>query len=157
MGLLKVSKNGITATCTSQGCDFKGEDQPLTNFYKSKRGPNFYWSGCKTCAAKCRNRLQRQKRKDPEYNRHWKLKYKYGISLLEYKEILKNQGDKCALCEKPRLENKKDFAVDHNHVTGRIRGLLCDSCNWGLGNFKCDSGIEFLLKAIEYIKKSEKL
>jgi hypothetical protein len=53
----------------------------------------------------------------------------YGITEKQYNQILKNQGDECAICFKPRLAEKKSFAVDHDHKTRAIRGLLCSFCN----------------------------
>lgn len=72
-----------------------------------------------------------QKRKDKYIDR--KLRKKYGISYDQYKEILKSQNSKCSICGKTPGENKKLLAVDHNHLTGKNRGLLCSSCNICIG------------------------
>lgn len=63
---------------------------------------------------------------------------KYGITGEIYQRILSRQGNRCAIC---RSENAGDrrgmrFHVDHNHKTGKVRGLLCNNCNLGLGKFK---------------------
>jgi hypothetical protein len=65
----------------------------------------------------------------------------YGISLEEYSILKENQGNKCAICKLPETEKYssgivKDLVVDHNHSTGKIRELLCSSCNRTLGNVK---------------------
>lgn len=52
----------------------------------------------------------------------------YGITLAQYTELLKAQKNKCAICRKHNDE-KRNLAVDHNHKTGEIRGLLCFYCN----------------------------
>lgn len=76
-------------------------------------------------------------------NRHCKtcsrksvLKRKYGITPKEYDEMLRKQDGRCAICrEQP---GKRRFAVDHNHRTGRLRGLLCDDCNTSIGKLGDD-------------------
>ena len=81
------------------------------------------------------------------------LQRKYGISLLEYSQIFMAQGGKCAICgtEDPGTRNgeKKAFAVDHCHTTGKVRGLLCEACNTGIGKLKED--VEILQSAIRYL------
>jgi hypothetical protein len=67
--------------------------------------------------------------------------------------MLLNQNNKCAICGRDKSEFKKRFAVDHNHKTGEIRGLLCVNCNHGLGTFK-DNTI-FLNNAIKYLNKTQ--
>ena len=63
------------------------------------------------------------KRRDRYY------KQKYGISLKEYNKKLKQQLNSCALCEKHESNFTMRLAVDHNHKTGKVRGLLCYRCN----------------------------
>lgn len=78
-----------------------------------------------------------------------RLRAEYGISLEEYEALLADQDGKCAICKTEQCETKKSFAVDHDHVTGVVRGLLCKNCNIGLGMFKDDT---FRLKAaLEYL------
>lgn len=73
----------------------------------------------------------------------------YNISMAEYKAMILKQDNKCAICGNTQ---NKALAVDHNHTTGEVRGLLCTSCNVGLGLFK--DRIDLLLQAIEYLKKN---
>ena len=79
------------------------------------------------------------------------LRKYYDISLEDYKKILKKQNDRCAICERPSKYHKKDFFVDHNHKTGKVRGLLCTKCNFALGQF--DEDIKILNNAIKYLRK----
>ena len=79
------------------------------------------------------------------------LKARYGISLAEHDEMLLAQNKVCAICGKP---SSKPFHVDHDHVTAKVRGLLCFKCNSGLGMF-CDD-ISVLRAAIEYLTKQIK-
>jgi hypothetical protein len=82
-------------------------------------------------------------------------KTKYGISYHDYQALLNAQNGVCAICKKPETKMIKNsiatLAVDHDHETGAIRGLLCYACNLGLGNFK-DSP-ENLSNAIDYLKR----
>lgn len=95
---------------------------------------------------------------------HWKkdgrmITYNssYSIPISKYKEMSKKQGDVCAICGKEEMRKRKSevvrLSIDHNHKTGEIRGLLCHKCNVGLGHFS--ESVEFLLKAISYLKEKE--
>ena len=78
-----------------------------------------------------------------------KLKTAFGITVDQYEAIAKQQNDCCAICGTPQLELRRKMAVDHDHVTGKVRALLCHNCNVGLGNFKDSEQI--LTKAIKYL------
>ncbi len=78
------------------------------------------------------------------------LKCYYGISVEEYDALLARQNGKCAICrEKPEGQT---LCVDHCHATGKIRGLLCRSCNVGLGNYRDDP--RRMRAAIAYLEAS---
>jgi hypothetical protein len=79
------------------------------------------------------------------------LKRTFGISLEGYNNLLKQQNNGCALCGGGPACRGKGFAVDHCHVTGKIRGLLCRGCNVGIGNLNDDP--ELLEKAAAYIRR----
>lgn len=68
-----------------------------------------------------------------------KLRVAYGIGMKEYSEMLVSQGGACGLCGVV-LVGTKPLAVDHDHVTGRIRGLLCRRCNTALAPAESDAG-----------------
>lgn len=107
---------------------------------------------CKKCHIK---RTQSYKSKNPEkfkeYRRKGHLAKRYGITVEWYNFQLKKQNNQCAICQSDRLDKtSRRLSIDHNHITGKVRGLLCSTCNRGLGNFK-DSPI-ILLKAIRYLK-----
>jgi len=69
----------------------------------------------------------------PEARRWRYLEKKYGITKGRYNVLLKQQHGRCAICHRP--PKKRRLSVDHDHKTGRIRGLLCYKCNYGLGFF----------------------
>ena len=85
------------------------------------------------------------------------LKAEFGISLGEYTKRHTEQGGLCAICYEPetvRSKGKlKSLAVDHNHKTGKVRGLLCQRCNTALGSLR--ESPKLALALIEYLKKSE--
>jgi len=62
------------------------------------------------------------------YQRHRSYLARYGITIDEYELMLVNQKSSCLLCGRGR-DSKKHLAVDHDHITGRVRGLLCTFCN----------------------------
>lgn len=67
------------------------------------------------------------------------LRRKYGITLEDYATLFKGQKGKCAICgNKPK---KQSLHVDHDHKSGRVRGLLCFRCNYGFGFFRYDRAI----------------
>lgn len=91
-----------------------------------------------------------------EYSREWSLKKKYSISAEEYSQLLNGQNGVCAICqgiEKHKYPSGKirDFAVDHDHETGAIRGLLCTNCNRAIG-YLGDSP-ERLRAAADYLER----
>ncbi len=87
----------------------------------------------------------------PAVKRGAYIKRKYGISPEQYAEMLGKQGGRCAICGglEPGGFGGQSFAVDHDHVTLKVRGLLCFSCNTGLGHFKDNA--ELLRRALEYL------
>jgi hypothetical protein len=83
-----------------------------------------------------------------------RLKYEYGISIEEYDELLVSQDGKCAICRRDvvaLVNGRPDQAcLDHDHLTGQIRGILCSECNAALGLFHDDN--EVLAAAIFYLR-----
>jgi len=94
-------------------------------------------------------------RKNAEKIRHdmrvrW-LKRGYGLTVAQYNEILREQNGVCALCGEFKLRKGTEFLfVDHNHTTGKVRGLLCYLCNSSIGHFKDDP--EKMRTAAEYLE-----
>ena len=64
------------------------------------------------------------------------LKRKYGITTNEYDDMFLRQNGKCDSCQSPQKDFKRRFHVDHNHSTGKIRGLLCVKCNYLAGLYE---------------------
>lgn len=90
-----------------------------------------------------------------EAARHYGLKRYYGMTGEEYGAMLAAQKGVCAICDQPETAMFKGVPkvmhVDHDHATGKVRGLLCGCCNGGLGLFKDNRGS--LLAAVRYLDK----
>lgn len=76
---------------------------------------------------------------------------KYGLTPELYQLRLADQGGRCAICQIAACPSGRRFSVDHDHATGRVRGLLCLKCNQGVGQF--DDAPERLRRAAEYLEK----
>jgi hypothetical protein len=115
-----------------------------------------YCSGaCVTYAYKRRHpdRVKEITKRETLNGNHRKryLKYKYGLSLEQYDEILVKQNGVCAVCWKTPEEQVRNFAVDHDHVTGEIRGVICDYCNRRvIGRHRSP---DLFLRASEYLRQ----
>ena len=90
--------------------------------------------------------------KGVQNRRRGALSSKYRITEQRYFEILEKQIGLCAICgsDSPRRKGSKNFAVDHDHTTKEVRGLLCHPCNVMIGLAK--DSIEVLEMAIKYLK-----
>jgi hypothetical protein len=100
----------------------------------------------------CRKWERKVHERDPEANslrkRRALLKHRYGITLEEFNALLAKQNSRCAIC---CLSDNVVWHIDHCHVSGKFRGVLCSQCNKGLGHFK-DSLI-LLLAAVKYLEE----
>ena len=147
-----------TKTCTKCGVE-----KEITEFHKHSHAKSGLQPRCKECVKLyMQNNPHIGKRAVDKYHashkkeiRSYQLKTRFGITLEQYNQMLEAQNGVCAICGNPELIiNKKtqqpdSLSVDHNHVTGKVRKLLCHSCNAGLGHFK-DNTIN-LNAAINYL------
>lgn len=99
--------------------------------------------------AKKKNYNKKWLDKNPDYFYKHNIKRRYGISSEEYDILLETQNGVCKIC-KQECDTGRRLCVDHCHATGRIRGLLCNACNTGLGSFR--DSIKLLSKAIGYLE-----
>jgi hypothetical protein len=127
----------------------------LEEFYNNpsagKMGKGPY---CKSCA-KLRSKLWKANNKDKVkiHKRRGRLKKVHNLSMEDYIILLNNQNGCCAICGNKESKHSisPQLYVDHCHKTNVIRGLLCHSCNVGIGLFK--DNISILESAIKYLKK----
>ena len=93
---------------------------------------------------------EERKRKADRSKRNISLKKCYGIDIEEFERMNKIQNGLCCICQRPERSSKtNNLSVDHCHKTGKIRGLLCMSCNIGLGLFEDEPSR--LSNAIKYL------
>lgn len=120
--------------------------KPVSEYYLFRRSEVYgyaYEPVCKFC--------RKLKEKDNWYRAH--LKRKYGITLSDYDNLLEAQGGVCAICKSFETDKRRgNLSVDHDHETGKIRGLLCNRCNRGIGYLKDNP--EILEAAARYLRES---
>ena len=131
-------------------------------FLSDRRDRRYCSTGCSKKADKLRtltfgkthkkekclyDKLYTKENKERRYitGRRGHLRRKYGISLEDYTFMFNSQNGKCAICDR----SGRDLAIDHDHITGKIRGLLCFACNTSLGKFNDD--VSVLQRAINYL------
>lgn len=97
------------------------------------------------------------KEKRKKQHQTWILKNNFSLTPEDYSALLQKQDGVCYICKKPETKITKGvlcrLAVDHNHKTGRVRGLLCDKCNRGLGYFKDSPTL--LRVAADYLERKD--
>lgn len=87
---------------------------------------------------------------DKEKYRNSSYKKRYGITLADYNKLLLTQNGLCGICNS-MCSSGKLLAVDHNHKTNKVRGLLCTKCNLLIGY--ASESPEILRQAIEYLRR----
>ncbi len=83
--------------------------------------------------SKIRKAANTWRKNNPDKVRKWKLKHEYALSPEDYEQILSAQGYCCAICSRSFLDEKNKPVIDHDHQSEEVRGILCSSCNVGLG------------------------
>lgn len=121
-------------------------EKPLSEFWKNSRRTDGYDNRCKLCEQPRRLRCARKHKYD-----------RYGITNEQYGEMLSAQNGTCKICKKPEtLRDRRgirSLAVDHDHCTGMVRGLLCARCNRGVGSFRDEPTL--LESAALYLRQSK--
>lgn len=114
-------------------------EKPVEGFYKTS-------TECKACNKIRDSGSRRQQKRDYAWRK--KLETDFGMTPEDYWQLFAEQEGRCAICR--REPDWKRLAVDHDHQTGLVRGLLCHQCNCGLGFFNDD--FELLATALGYLK-----
>jgi hypothetical protein len=128
------------------------EIKPINCFGKNKQGKNGINSRCKSCHLdQWRHYQQNNSQKVKVQLRKSELKREYNITLEDYNLMFKQQNGCCAICNKHQSELSKTLSVDHCHITGEVRGLLCNGCNRGMGML--GDNIQILKNAVKYLSK----
>lgn len=96
---------------------------------------------------RCASHHREKRRAVKDHNHGRMIEATYGITPAEYRALYTAQGGVCAICQRATGKTRR-LAVDHNHQTGEVRGLLCKTCNWiVIGRYS----ITMLCRAIDYL------
>lgn len=164
-GLVPEWENDFDAFLGAVGVRPSPEHRLYTKYRGELLGPkNFQWrAGVRLSRQKGEDRLAFRRRYNEERKRRigtvqldGQLRKKYGIGLEEFRAMHTQQEGKCAICgqeeaARGRHGAVKTLAVDHDHLTGHARALLCQACNQMLGNCRDDRRV--LLAAVAYLDK----
>jgi Recombination endonuclease VII len=140
-------------------CNRCGKTKPLSDFYSHPTNARGYQYWCRQCAH--RQRIERAKIPvSPRTRRRHALWSQYRMTVSDYDMMYRRQRGRCAICavhKKPwepvSLKYRQNFlVVDHDHSTGSVRGLLCSSCNCGIGHLRDD--VKIMSSAIACIRGS---
>jgi hypothetical protein len=145
----------LVRTILERQCSHCLELLPLFKFGYHKAGWQQRRSVCKVCnEIKRYTYKKKNKEKVIQTKMNGNLRRNYGFSEKQYNEMLINQGSRCAICRSfPKITKTcHRLSVDHCHVTKNIRGLLCNSCNLGLGKFKDNP--DLIEQALLYLRKN---
>lgn len=128
----------------------------LNEFSIDKRQKLGHRPECRECSRNSRKEKlfiyrETNKARLKEIKRNSKIRTLYGLEKEDFEKMVLLQDNKCAICS---LSVEVNLCIDHCHVTGKVRGLLCKNCNLAIGNFKDD--VELLQKAIKYLEKYKK-
>lgn len=141
-------KDGAAAALTAH----RYKSDPEFREYTRRRGSKWRGDNKEWLANRTRERRASQRSSDPLYHRKWNLAAKYGMTADEFIDLATSQDLKCAICRKPAHGGRWDtLVVDHDHSTNAVRGLLCQPCNRGLGQFADDAGV--VRSALLYLER----
>lgn len=143
-------------------CNDCKEWKPVSKFLEftdKKNGKRYWKTHCRPCGVIRSTRWRSENlSRDRQRRRRVRLKKEHGISIGKYNEMADAQNNLCAICHLPekliRFGRVDYLAVDHDHGTGAIRGLLCSLCNQGLGYFKDTP--KLLREAANYLERYKK-
>lgn len=122
-------------------CGDRAEVKPLKEFPRNRNSTDGRHGYCKPChGIRCQ-----ASRAKVGGSRHYHLRRRYGIGSAEVTALIEAQGGVCAICGRADPEQ-----VDHDHATGKVRGILCFNCNGGLGQFRDEPHV--LGRAIDYLR-----
>lgn len=136
-----------------KACDSNKLKTEFHNDASSKRGHAYY---CKSCATSKSRKWHKDNTDNVEYKqarRDSYFKNKYNLSLEERISLLREQEGACAICHIPLNPFGNYTHTDHDHLTGKVRGILCTNCNRGLGHFK--DNMKFLENAVNYLRGNQ--
>ena len=127
-------------------------EKPLSEFSRRKNSEPLLKSACKNCQRERARFYWKRKPLPKGVQRERNLRKSFGIGVEDYNKLLEAQDGCCAICNTKMCASGRNFAVDHDHKTGKIRGLLCKFCNTALGQLQDNK--EYLINAIKYLERN---
>jgi hypothetical protein len=129
--------------------------KPLSEFGLQRGRPRHICKECRKQESKewYANNKEHKKELSQRYKHVKKdkdLQATYGIDLETYHRMLAQQNKRCKICHTHQEDLKRAMCVDHDHITGKVRGLLCDTCNRSLGLLK--DNVNTLMRAVDYLQ-----
>jgi hypothetical protein len=109
--------------------------KPLGEFYRDRNRKKGYHPWCRECHSPGR---QRRPDRTPAQRVRNRTVGRYGLTIEQYEEMWAQQGERCAGCGAAETKGR-NWHIDHDHVTGRVRGILCHGCNLALGHMDDDA------------------
>jgi len=175
----------VTVRSATKRCGRCQQEKPVDAFGVVRSNPDGRRGVCKECfngkrrewIARNHERVKENKRREYELNRdkykqyfnsdkrrlrvfEWKLQRFFGITIDDFEAMMDAQAGRCAICRRlpddiSNHRNKVRLHVDHDHKAKKGRGLLCNTCNMGLGAFR--DSIDDLKSAIRYLEESKQI
>lgn len=132
-------------------CKKCNEKKPLSSFVKNPKCSEGRTYECYSCRSDYMNGIYKEK----TYNakRKYMLKKCYGMTIEDYNQMFLKQEGCCAICNEHQSNLEATFNVDHDHATGKIRGLLCRNCNTGIGLLQ--DNFQICLSAAKYLQENK--
>jgi hypothetical protein len=125
-------------------------EYPIDMFYRDRAQPDGYRYVCKKCFAKYRTELASKSEKARagilRRNKSNRVARRFNLTTDEYDKYF-TDADGCGICS----TKEKKLVLDHCHITGRVRGVLCENCNFAIGHL--NDSIELLQKGIKWLEK----
>ena len=146
----------------NKACTACGQVKPTTQFYKRQASKDGLQNHCKPCS---NERVSRKRAKNREYMRSYmktdagkasvrkhRLKKNYGLTPEDFETLLVSQSNLCACCGTAEPKGSSNqWHVDHCHQSGKVRGLLCNACNIGIGCL--GDNLEGIRNALNYLER----
>lgn len=132
-------------------CKYCLENKPLEQFHKHARTKDGRQGHCKECHYDKTKKWRTENKERHEHLQRSRTLAKYGITTDDYDFMLEEQNGCCAICGLHHTQHGKALIVDHNHKTGKVRGLLCRNCNVGIGAL--GDSFTNLINAASYLRE----
>lgn len=149
-------------TCSDCGASFKPYQHtqkrcPDCIIKQGKKYVGHKICECKECGKPFERKASNQKycSKECSHHKRYHLKRSYGLEISEFRRMSEACNNKCEICKQDNFDMSRkakgeaNLCVDHDHKTGKVRGLLCHNCNRALGLFQED--VDVMKRAIEYL------